>query len=219
MTHFSAQIRSRRRLALVPLVVAASIGMVPTIAQAGPPLICHPFQTAGTGLLPWGDGPGWNSPDPRYDTARLVDDMLRLLSPDSPVLARMENIRRAAIYAARDHRAGDALLAALLARTTTKDGAAGALAWFDAGYLIESYRQSAHLSRRRPPEQDGYAMVARAISMSEGNPSMEFAAALMTTGARADAHLRRARGRGDAGTAARAEHQELVEIADDGPDC
>lgn len=192
MTQLSVQFWSRRGMALAPLVVAASIGVLPAPAEAGPPLVCHPFQTTSAGLLQWGDGPGWNSPDPRYDTARLVDDMLRLLAPDAPVLVRMENMRRAAIYGARDGRAADALLAALVARTTANDGATSALVWFDAGYLIETYRQAAHLSRRRPPVQDGYAMVARAISMSEGDPAMEFAASLMTSGARAEAHLRRA---------------------------
>src|SRR5688572_6685197 len=69
-------------------------------ALAGPPLICHPFTTgAGVPLLPWAEGSEWRLPHAGYDRANLVADTLSLLSADAPILARMENMRRAAIYA------------------------------------------------------------------------------------------------------------------------
>ncbi len=177
------------------LVAAAILLALPALAEAGPPLICHPFQTAGAELLPWGDGPGWNTPDRGYDVQRLTQDTLRLLSTDAPVLARMEVMRRAVIYAAKDARVADHLLTAVLARATGA-GETNALAQFDAGYLIESYKQASHLHGRSVTTADGYARVRRALQMSGGPAEMEFAAALMTTGAVSTAHLQRARASG-----------------------
>ena len=55
-------------------------------------------------LLPWAQGQGWNTPGPSYDVHKLTADTLKLLTPDAPILARMENT------AARDdlRRAGQA---------------------------------------------------------------------------------------------------------------
>lgn len=176
----------------VKLLAAALVIALPSLAQAGPPLICHPFQTAGEDLLPWGTGPGWNTPDPRYDVQRLTDDTLRLLTANTPVLDRMEVMRRAVIYAARDARVADQLLAAVVARATGA-GQATRLALFDAGYLIESYKQATFLHRHSVTTADGYALVERAIAMGGDNAEMEFAAALMTSGSTSAAHLQRAR--------------------------
>ena len=164
---------------------------LPAIGEAGPPLICHPFQTDGSSLLMWGDGPGWNTPNRRYDVRNLTADTIRLLSPDAPILTRMENLRRATIYASQNERAADELMAAVMARAQT--AAPTALALFDAGYLIESFKQAAHmLPASRVPKTDGYAMVTRAIGLSRANAEMEFAASLMTTGETAAGHRRRA---------------------------
>ena len=75
--------------------------------------------------------------------ARTLSGDLAALTPDAPVLTRMENLRRATIYAMRDPVVAEQLLKALMARalSTTNDGRA----WFDAGYLIEAYRQGDHL--------------------------------------------------------------------------
>ena len=178
---------------LIKILAAAVLIALPAVCEAGPPLICHPFQTSGSELLLWGAGASWNSPDPRYDVQRLTADVLRLLSPEAPVLSRMENLRRAAIYAVQSKEAADQLLQALLARADSADGRGNAAALFDAGYLIEAYKQSTHMHRRPAPTRDGYALVARAIAVNGGNAEMEFAASLMTTGAQADAHLRRAK--------------------------
>ncbi len=72
-------------------------------------------------------------------------------------------------------------------------GSRDALAWFDAGYLVESYRQASHIYkwdmltaadrakwtlRSEPGGVDGYALVLKAIAMAGTNPEMEFAASL-----------------------------------------
>ena len=174
----------------IKLFAAALVVALPMISEAGPPLICHPFQTSGAELLPWGAGPGWNTPDHGYDVQRLTADTLRLLSADAPVLARMENLRRAVIYAARDKRVADQLLAAVTARVTETPNP---VALFDAGYLIESFEQAAHIYGWKVTTADGYAMVKAALQVGGSHAEMEFAAALMTSGAASAAHLRKAR--------------------------
>jgi hypothetical protein len=171
--------------------------LIPHAAEAGPLLICHPFQTEGSPLLAWGSGPGWNTPDRSYDVRHLTADVLALLDGDAPVLARMENMRRAVIYATRDRHVAEALLTAIRARAETPG--ATRLAWFDAGYLIESYKQATHLFGRRITAEDGYAMVRRALN-DANSPEMEFAAALMTQGDTASSHAQRARAAATAGS-------------------
>jgi hypothetical protein len=123
---------------------------------------------------------------------------LALLSPDAPILDRMENMRRATIYADENPRMAAELLRAVVERTKTKpaDARAEALEWFDAGYLVETYRQLGLIYQHemRPahsrwtslvPEElaelDGYALVQKAITLApESRAELEFAAALMS---------------------------------------
>lgn len=151
---------------------------LPGLAEAGPPLICNPFDPGQAEVLPWGTGPGWNTPDTRYDLQRLIGDTLRLLTPEAPVIARMENMRRATIYAARDQRVAKALLDAVTARAAT---ATNPHALFDAGYLIETYKQAGHLHRWPAPTADGRGMVRRAIALIGANRDMQYASTLMST--------------------------------------
>jgi hypothetical protein len=167
--------------------------LVPT-AHAGPPLICHAFVIGAAPALPWAESQNWRAPRRDYDVDRLSTDLLALLSADAPVLARMENMRRATIYAAEDRRAAADLLAALLerAREPQRDAREAALRSFDAGYLIESYRQynvalsqgmtgKARAGLPVDPDSDGYALVtAAAAALPEQAAEIEFAASLMT---------------------------------------
>lgn len=182
-------------LAVVAVVLFASP------ALAGPPLICHPFVTESGTLIAWGSGNGWNSPDHSYDIRKLVADTTATLTPDAPVLTRMENLRRATIYAMRDAAVAEQLLRALMNRalSTSNNGSA----WFDAGYLVEAYRQGEHLRADRRNAAawaaidetirvDGYGFVKKAIAIVGPSAEMEFAASLMTQGAVAAAHRQRA---------------------------
>lgn len=177
-------------------------------AWAGPPLICHPFDAGSTPLLPWGSGPGWNTPDRSYDVQKLTADTLRLLTPTAPVLARMEIMRRATIYAGQDRKVAAALLKAVVDRTKSAPaGSNDAMVWFDAGYLIESYRQNEGTARfnmladsepllsefrSAPRGAEGYGFVLKALHFAGQNPEMEFAAFLMQRGTVAAEHRRRA---------------------------
>ena len=103
-----------------------------------------------------------------------------------------------------------ALLLAVVERTKTKprNARAEALEWFDAGYLVETYRQLGLIyahgmlpSHGRwtslVPEQledlDGYALVQMAVALApESQAELDFASALMAREPLTAAHLRRA---------------------------
>jgi hypothetical protein len=184
------------------LATIAAIVLFATPALAGPPLICHPFDVEGGKLIAWGTGSGWNTPDRSYDIKRIVADTTAVLTPDAPILNRMENMRRATIYTMRDPVLAQELLKAVMARalSTTRDSQA----WFDAGYLIESYKQAVHLRENKNPELrawaavdetirvDGYNWVKKAMAMTAPSAEMEFAASLMTQGQVASAHRAKA---------------------------
>ena len=153
-------------------------GALSTYALAGPPLVCHPFDISGTQSLPWGDG--WDRPDPNYDRAHLPADTLAILTPQAPVLVRMETLRRAALYSTESPAEGYELLARLLARARAGDK----LSLFDAGYLVETFKQ-AHLANKPllAAGIDGRVWVSEAIRSGAGDTaSMEFAASLMESG-------------------------------------
>jgi len=181
------------------LSLAAVVLAFATVAKAGPPLICHAIQIGQAKSLPW-VSEGWNlSSQENYDLTHLVPDTLAILNPHTAVLVRMETLRRATIYAQKDPQVAAALLAAIRDRATTAEaqGRADALAWFDAGYLVETYKQANWLFEKAPgmiadqhwvrsekPNPatglDGYAWVTKAISLRGNDAEMEFAAALVT---------------------------------------
>ncbi len=184
MTH--QRIRSPR---FVLTLIAAMLSFA-VIVQAGPPLICHTIEIGQAKSLPWVSH-NWNlSGGENYDTKNLVRDTLEILAPDTPVLVRMETLRRATLYARKDPVAAKELLARLHARATSAEssGHPDALAWFDVGYLAETYKQSTELEPMRVSKDDrnpargvdGYAFVKKAIALRGSDPQMEFAAALMT---------------------------------------
>lgn len=184
----------RSRLLAVSL---AALVLLPRVAHAGPPLICFPIDIGGATSLPWGSGPGWNAPRADYDRGHLVTDTLALLAPSTPVLVRMETLRRATIYATSDAGLARDLLARVEERAREgKAGPAGALALFDAGYLLEAYKQARHVGRATgDTSRDGYPMVQQALGRRGADPEMEYAAALITAGWLKDAsrqHLDRA---------------------------
>jgi hypothetical protein len=171
-------------------LLSASLAVLvfaPAAVQAGPPLICHPVDIGGAPSLPWGSGRGWNTPQPGYDRTRLVSDTLALLSPSAPIRVRMETLRRATVYTMGDPDRGRELLARLEERA--RDGGPrsdGALALFDAGYLIEAYKQARTITGRDivDPARDGEAMVREARHRHEKDPDMEYAVGLIASGGR-----------------------------------
>ena len=173
-----------------------------TIAQAGPPLICHTIEIGQAKSLPW-ISHNWNlSGSESYDTKSLARDTLEILGPDTPVLVRMETLRRATLYARTSRFAAKELLAKLYARATDAEssGHPDALAWFDVGYLAETYKQwigqkwmQTNKDEQNPAAGvDGYALVKKAITLRGNDPQMEFAAALITMSGPQDDHRQHA---------------------------
>ena len=177
---------------------------------AGPPLLCHPFDIDGARSLPWGSSASWSAAQADYDLSRLAADTQALLTPSTPVIVRMETLRRAAIYASRDQKVAANLLAALTSQVhaANRSGKSDPLAYLDAAYLIEALRQigmleqSSELRTRAPlmrelvKDLDGYAMVQKSLLVRPGDPSLEFAAALIASDrnrAAYQAHAERAR--------------------------
>jgi len=190
-----------RPLVLTPIVAAALLVSVPVFA--GPPLLCFPFDIGNARSLPIGAGSGWRSIDPSYASARLVDDTLALLTPDTPVIVRMETLRRATVYASTNPAIANALLNALQERASVPH-ANVALNVFDFGYLVETYRQAKPIFSAAVPaidRIDGYQLVLKAHAL-HGDPAMQFAAAVMTEGnstttAESRSHLEQAKAHAD----------------------
>jgi hypothetical protein len=165
------------------------------VAQAGPPLICHPYNIGGAKSLPWGTGSDWNAENPAYNIQNLVTDTLAILDQGAPVLVRMETLRRAVLYGANDHTAARALLAKLKDREAATPSAN---AYFDYGYFLASLKQIHWLYKEDlSAGVDGYQFVEKALALRPDSPEMHFAAAIMLTDpprpAERDTHLSKAR--------------------------
>jgi hypothetical protein len=187
------------------IALVAALLSFATVAQAGPPLICHAIEIGQAKSLPW-ISHSWNlSGGENYDTKNLVKDALEILKPDTPVLVRMETLRRATLYARKDPVAAKELLARLHARATSAESADNpdALAWFDAGYLAETYKQwigqnlphktdGMRMDANPASGVDGYAMIKKAIALRGDDAQMEFAAALVTLSGPRDEHAQHA---------------------------
>ena len=102
----AAQQNHSSRFALVLVIITLCFA---SVALAGPPLICHAFEIGQAKSLPLASD-SWNlSGSENYDTNKLANDTLEILQPDTPVLVRMETLRRATLYARKDPLAAKAL--------------------------------------------------------------------------------------------------------------
>lgn len=200
----------KRRSFAFPIAGLTILGLLtlavvqPAKLLAGPPLVCHPFEIGNASSLPAGSGPfGMKG---NYDRSQLVEQTLGFLKPETPVIVRMETLRRAAVYASRgleglernkgysdeDKALAFGLISRLAARALNAEaeGRAEALAWFDAGYFIESCEQAGFSTGLA-----GYDWVKKALVLRKGDPEIEFAAALICSmkgrGSREE-HLRKA---------------------------
>lgn len=119
------------------------------MAVAGPPLICQRVEIGTAKSLPWRNVDSWNGAVPTYKLAALADETLAILTPSAPMALRMETMRRAAIYAAKDEAVASQLATRLLARIVDAEasGKADINTWFDAGYYAEALRQIAFVYR------------------------------------------------------------------------
>jgi hypothetical protein len=182
------------------LVLTSFIGLFVLGARihAGPPLICHGIDVPEGKSLPWGADTFTKSSS--YNASNVVHDALELLAPQTPVLTRMETLRRATLYIDRNKSQADELLGHLMARALDAEAAGKpeSLAWFDAGYIVQCYRQTGTPRSFGPAVTkgegassiEGYSWVARAIALqgAKVDPALEVAAALVTADSRAPEH-------------------------------
>lgn len=187
--------RHRARSVLMGCFVVIAGAASP--ALAGPPLVCFPFEIGGATSLPWNaSSSGYQGMRADYDLTRLNRDTIALLTPSTPVIVRMETLRRAALYASADAAIAHGLLDTIRARADHSN-ASDALARFDAGYLIETYKQIAPIAPalgRMAADLDGYKLVTASLDARHGDPAVAFAAALIASGHGAYAdHVRMAR--------------------------
>ena len=181
-----------RRLRFVTPLAAALLFVAVSPALAGPPLLCHPFDIGDARSLPW-DARSWSEGRKDYDLAKLVADTESMLTPATPVIVRMETLRRAALYASHDANVAARLLDMINARAERAGGAspATAMALFDAGYLRETYRQISQLGRfdglgHRSNtiagvlgKAEGKTLIDRTITLRPDDGAIRFAAALV----------------------------------------
>ena len=170
---------------LKPTGILAVLLLCATAALAGPPLICHAFDIGTAKSLPW-TSHDWNlTGGENYDTSRLAADTQAILGANPTILVHMETLRRATLYARKDQRAAKELFVKLFMATknTQPDRNLAALAYFDAGYLAETYKQWLGEREQNPAQSvDGYALIKQALSLKGSDPQMEFAGALVTLG-------------------------------------
>jgi hypothetical protein len=175
-------------LTLVALAATADV------AFAGPPLLCHPFDIGTAKSLTWDNSHGWQGRVGAANMKTLVADTEAILTPDTPVIVRMETLRRAALYASTDAQVATELFTRLQARAASAK--AGGLETFDAGYFIETMREVARRNGNSWKREDGTevqlvalrslldkangeAMVHQALAARANEPAIELAAALI----------------------------------------
>jgi hypothetical protein len=172
---------NRTRYSMLGSIVVVSL-VLASPALAGPPLLCFPFDTGGAKTLPMKSA-DWKAIDTKYDVSHLTADTVALLTPSNPVVARMETIRRATIYASTHPQVANELLATLQARAAI-DPATAASAVFDFGYLVETYKQASFMFSspvKGLGAIDGYQLVLEAAAL-QNDPAMQFASAVITQG-------------------------------------
>lgn len=177
-----------------------------TPVLAGPPLLCHPYDTGNARSLPWDGSRGWAGDLPDYKLEKLLADTEDLLTPSTPVIARMETLRRAALYASRDRAIASQLLTRLVSRANAADakGTSDALALLDAAYVAGAFHQISMLgrdggfrdraanAREALGNTDAYALIRRSVAARPDDASIQFAAALIASDRDRGAYLQHA---------------------------
>jgi len=188
-------IRTPRNRIQIALSVLAVLTLFTVAVYAGPPLLCWPFDIGGAKSLPFA-GDNWRAADPTYNIQHLADDTLTLLQLNTPVIVRMETLRRATVYAMKDSDVAAQLLARIEARVNEAEKRAkpDALAMFDLGYLRETYNQTGKILAPSGvvAGREGYSLITRAIQLRGSDAEMEFAAAIALADARSSSAERTA---------------------------
>ena len=163
-------------------------------ALAGPPLLCHPYEIGSAKSLPWVGEKSWFEGRPDYNLQNLVSDTEALLAPSTPVIVRMETLRRAAIYASTDPTVANALLKRFISRAEAAEasGHPDAIAYLDAAYLAGAFNEFTMMAqskewaargavaRQAKGSLDSYALIRKSVALRPADPAIQFAAALIS---------------------------------------
>lgn len=177
------------------LSVAIASLAIAVPALAGPPLLCHPFDIGSAKSLPWVGQKGWDEGQPGYKLGQLVADTEALLTPSTPVIVRMETLRRAALYASTDATIASQLIKRFITRAEVSEvaGRPDALAYLDAAYLAGAFNEITMMGRSRDWEErsanagkvkgslDAYGLITKSVALRPGDPAIQFAAALISS--------------------------------------
>lgn len=173
----------------IALVVAAFAVAQPAHASFRTRLM-DPFDIGAARSLPWGVEPYRGRVD--YQLANLLSDTEALLTPSTPVIVRLETLRRAVLYASTDRHLAQRLLNTFLdrARRAEASGAPDALAYLDAAFVNDLFQQIGE--HYNPPftalsgqvrgltgSTDGYSLVQEGLALHPNNPAFQFGAALI----------------------------------------
>ncbi len=176
----------RNRIRIPFLAAAAAAGVLWTSAVAGPPLVCHPVAIGNAKSLPWGgDTRARDARASDYALESLVKDTLGILGEDRSALVHMETIRRATVYIDRDRELAFELLFGVMGRALDAEagGKPDALAWFDAGYLVQCLKQNGldlGVSGGAARGVAGYGWIRHALAIQPDDAELEYGAALVT---------------------------------------
>ena len=177
------------------LIAAFAALSIAAPALAGPPLLCHAYDIGSAKSLPWMGEKSWFEGRPDYNIQNLVADTEALLTPSTPVIVRMETLRRAAIYASTDPTVANRLLKRFISRAEASEekGQPDALAYLDAAYLAGAFNEFTMMARSKEWEGraavarsakgalDAYALITKSVALRPGDPAIQFAAALISS--------------------------------------
>lgn len=186
----------RYRSSLVSLAIVLGFVTFAVPAFAGPPLLCHAFDIGSAKSLPWVGEKSWFEGSPDYKLDQLVADTEALLTPSTPVIVRMETLRRAAIYASADAHVASVLVKRLLNRAEASEiaGRPDGLAYLDAAYFAGALNEIAMLARWSSDFEtkgavakaavggiDAYGLIMKSVAARPADATIQFAAALISS--------------------------------------
>jgi hypothetical protein len=179
------------RIGIVSVLLAVAAPL-PALAGHCAPL-CLSFVIGDARSLPWGSA--WWQGRPDYNLANLLSDTEALLVPSTPVVVRIETIRRASLYASRDRTVAERLLSTLMtrARNAEQAGRPDALAFFDAAYAantlyqigayddVPEVRDRAARAKGLVRDGDPYELVKKSLALRPDDAGLQFGAALIAS--------------------------------------
>jgi F0F1-type ATP synthase membrane subunit c/vacuolar-type H+-ATPase subunit K len=160
-------------------------------AQAGfATKLMFQFDIGDARSLPWGDD--WSHEQPEYQLAGLIADTEALLTPSTPIVVRLETLRRAVLYASRDRLIAHRLLMTFRERAKKNHLSVQPepIAYLDEAFVndllwqVGEHSNEPLTSRSREVrglvrQADGYNHLQKGLALHPRDPAYQFGAALL----------------------------------------